>query len=338
MKYRLSFPLAASFIAFSIVGFGQDPLPPNYVPQLREGYFVSGYSALFQVGDVKGKVKNNAISLPKPEYPKKAISAGAEGIVRVRITIDERGNVDSAKAETAHESLKLVCESTAKRTKFRIFRVNGQVVQTEGEIVYRFEIAGAGWAQAGAGILGFLMEPHHSLVPVMKRLALDWREERDLLEKVSETRKETQSYFASMAGRPVPGVIFRSTTNGSSGSSVATGQMRLPNTTPRPDLNNLAAKQLIDAIRLRLVEDKVALWQFEMGTTLGSMFMTRTDRLTQRSEMARTIRKIIASAPSGISTETLSVLESMAALFEAKETLETGDKIRRAMDRVISSN
>ena len=193
MKYRLTFPLAVSLIVFSIVGLGQDQLPPNYVPELREGYFVSGYSALFQVGDVKGKVKNSAISLPKPEYPKEAITAGAEGIVRVRITIDDRGNVDSAKAETAHESLKLVCESTAKRTKFRMFRVNGQAVQTDGEIVYRFEIAKAGWSQAGAGILGFLMEPHLSLVPVMKKLPLDWREEHGLLDKLSLTRKESVS-------------------------------------------------------------------------------------------------------------------------------------------------
>ncbi|MEQ1644196.1 MAG: TonB family protein [Pyrinomonadaceae bacterium] len=338
MKYWLVFPLAASFIAFASVGLGQDPLPPNYVPQLREGYFVSGYSELFQVGEVKGKVKNSAISLPKPEYPKDAISSGAEGIVRVRITIDDQGNVDSAKAETSHELLKLICESTAKRTSFRSFRVNGQAVRTDGEIVYRFEIAKAGWAQAGAGILGFLMEPHLSLVPVVKRLPMDWLEERDLLDNVSTNRKEMQGYVGGMAARSVPAVIFRSMTTATSSAGVATAQVRLPSTAPRPEPDNLAAQQLIDAIRLRLAGDKVALWQFEMGTTLGSMFMTRTNRLVPRSEIARMFRTIIASAPSGISTETLSILESTAVLFEEKETFETGEKIRRGVDRVISSN
>ena len=46
---------------------------------------------------IKGGVLNGkAVSLPKPEYPESARAAKIEGIVSVKVLIDEEGNVISA--------------------------------------------------------------------------------------------------------------------------------------------------------------------------------------------------------------------------------------------------
>ena len=41
-------------------------------------------------------LNGRAISLPEPVYPEAALDAGAQGVVRVRVLIDEHGNVVSA--------------------------------------------------------------------------------------------------------------------------------------------------------------------------------------------------------------------------------------------------
>ena len=46
----------------------------------------------FTVGEVKGSVKTNAVFLAKPIYLADARISGAEGAVRVRITVDKEGN------------------------------------------------------------------------------------------------------------------------------------------------------------------------------------------------------------------------------------------------------
>src|SRR5215813_8850527 len=46
-----------------------------------------------------GVLNGKAISLPKPQYPAEAKTAGVGGVVRVEVLIDENGNVESAKAQ-----------------------------------------------------------------------------------------------------------------------------------------------------------------------------------------------------------------------------------------------
>jgi outer membrane biosynthesis protein TonB len=45
-----------------------------------------------------GVLNGKAVSLPKPEYPETAKAAGVEGVVKVEVTIDENGTVESAQA------------------------------------------------------------------------------------------------------------------------------------------------------------------------------------------------------------------------------------------------
>jgi protein TonB len=86
------------------------------------------------------KVLNgSAISLPKPIYPKTAQALNLEGTVKVQITIDEQGDVVSAKAAEGHPFFRDVAERAAKSAKFRPTMLNDSPVKVTGIIVYNFK-------------------------------------------------------------------------------------------------------------------------------------------------------------------------------------------------------
>jgi TonB family protein len=106
---------------------------------------------------IRGGVLNGkAVSLPKPEYPENAKNAGVEGDVRVEVTIDENGSVESAKAlkeeegdtdlaaETAdaRASLREAAERAAMEARFSPTLLSGQPVKVTGIIVYHFSLSG----------------------------------------------------------------------------------------------------------------------------------------------------------------------------------------------------
>ncbi len=85
------------------------------------------------------KVLNgDAISLPKPSYPRTAAALNLEGTVRIQITIDEAGNVISAKAADGHPFFRPVAEQAARNAKFRPTLLNDVPVKVTGVIVYNF--------------------------------------------------------------------------------------------------------------------------------------------------------------------------------------------------------
>ena len=119
----------------------------------------SGVVAQDAVKTVNGGVLNGkAVSLPKPEYPAEAKKDNAEGSISVAITIDEEGNVDSAKAleflvnmkvdetgtggtadaKPAHPALREAAEKAAMGAKFAPTQLNGQPVKVRGVITYNF--------------------------------------------------------------------------------------------------------------------------------------------------------------------------------------------------------
>jgi len=86
------------------------------------------------------KVLNgDAISLPKPTYPRTAAALNLEGTVRIQITIDEVGNVISAKAADGHPFFRPVAEQAARNAKFRPTLLNDVPVKVTGVIVYNFK-------------------------------------------------------------------------------------------------------------------------------------------------------------------------------------------------------
>jgi TonB family protein len=99
-----------------------------------------------------GVLNGKAISLPKPVYPDSAKVAGVKGAVKVQVTIDENGNIESAQAvkdesdnneasteyADAKAALRAAAESAALEAKFSPTLLNGIPVKIRGVIVYNF--------------------------------------------------------------------------------------------------------------------------------------------------------------------------------------------------------
>ena len=85
-----------------------------------------------------GVLNGKAISLPKPSYPEAAREAKASGTVVVRITIDENGEVISARAVSGHPSLHDAAVAAASRARFTPTRLSGQPVKVSGTVTYNF--------------------------------------------------------------------------------------------------------------------------------------------------------------------------------------------------------
>ncbi len=84
-------------------------------------------------------LNGSALSLPKPAYPKPAVMLNLEGSVNVQVTIDEKGNVVSAKAADGHPFFRSVAEQAARGAKFKPTILNDVPIKVTGIIVYRFK-------------------------------------------------------------------------------------------------------------------------------------------------------------------------------------------------------
>ncbi len=85
-----------------------------------------------------GVLNGKAISLPKPAYPPIARQAHASGTVVVQVTIDENGNVISARAISGHPLLLAVSVGAARGARFSPTKLSGQPVKVTGVITYNF--------------------------------------------------------------------------------------------------------------------------------------------------------------------------------------------------------
>jgi TonB family protein len=91
-------------------------------------------------GAVAGEVLNGrAISLPQPPYPGEALRDHFGGIVVVKITIDEQGNVIEAKDMCGGNPV-LVKPSlaAARKARFMPTTINGKPVKVSGAVTYLF--------------------------------------------------------------------------------------------------------------------------------------------------------------------------------------------------------
>ncbi|MDQ3799209.1 MAG: energy transducer TonB [Acidobacteriota bacterium] len=85
-----------------------------------------------------GVLNANAVSLPKPEYPRAAKAVRAAGVVSIQVTIDEEGNVISAEAVAGHPLLQPAALKAARLAKFPPTLLEGKPVKVTGIIVYYF--------------------------------------------------------------------------------------------------------------------------------------------------------------------------------------------------------
>ena len=84
-------------------------------------------------------LNGEAISLPKPTYPQHAVVINLQGSVKVQVTIDEKGNVISAKAADGHAFFRAVAEQAARNARFKPTLLNDEPVKVTGVIVYNFK-------------------------------------------------------------------------------------------------------------------------------------------------------------------------------------------------------
>ncbi len=83
-------------------------------------------------------VNGKAVSKPQPAYPPDAKSAGADGAVTVKITVDERGDVIEARAVSGDPLLHRAAETAARHAKYTPTTICGRPVKVSGSITYTF--------------------------------------------------------------------------------------------------------------------------------------------------------------------------------------------------------
>jgi hypothetical protein len=99
------------------------------VANFRTGTLNENKSAAFS-----GKAEK----LPKPIISPNKKWDGSDGLVNVRITVDETGKVISAKAESGHETLRAASELAARSALFKINQPADNPVKITGVISYNF--------------------------------------------------------------------------------------------------------------------------------------------------------------------------------------------------------
>ncbi|HLA94544.1 MAG TPA: energy transducer TonB [Pyrinomonadaceae bacterium] len=290
---------------------------------------------LFVVGEVKGTVLSKAVILPKPDYPAEARWAGAEGIVRVQVTVDQEGNVAKAEALSGDAALIGPAEDAARRTKFRIARnENGQPIEVTGVLAYSFEIKKAGWSVIGYGLSGLARFPAFtfSIPTTRKAMATDWAKEREMLGKLDEIRR-------SEPPLQLPGFERASQvtmTNGSVTRSTISGRVTIP---PRPSTEQQTlASDLISALKLRLAPDKLSLWQLDLGQNLRTAF-DKYHNPYERAGASRVIKNCIETAPAAVQPEILAALKDIEVLFgKANDSIRMYEELNKPMSVIFNAN
>jgi periplasmic protein TonB len=107
----------------------EEPPPPPPTPKPAPKAPISG-----------GVLNGKAISLPKPAIPAVARTAHASGVVTVQVTIDENGNVISARAVSGHPLLQQAAVAAARQARFSPTKLSGQPVKVTGVITYNFQL------------------------------------------------------------------------------------------------------------------------------------------------------------------------------------------------------
>jgi TonB family protein len=86
------------------------------------------------------RLSDRKVYAPEPTYPPIARAARAQGVVAVKVTVDEEGNVVAAEAVSGHPLLQSAAVSAAREAKFRPTVVDGKPVTVIGVISYAFKL------------------------------------------------------------------------------------------------------------------------------------------------------------------------------------------------------
>ncbi len=116
----------------------ENPANPNPKPVENKPAEQEGGDARKGKSVAGGVLNGKAISLPKPEAPAEARTAGVSGAVAVQVTVDETGSVSEAKAVSGHPLLQQVSVSAALQAKFAPTSLMGEPVKVTGVLIFNF--------------------------------------------------------------------------------------------------------------------------------------------------------------------------------------------------------
>jgi TonB family protein len=85
-----------------------------------------------------GIMNSRAVNLVKPAYPQSAKQMNASGQVTVQVSVDEDGNVTSARAVSGHPLLRSPAENAARQSRFNPVKIDDRAVKATGVLVYNF--------------------------------------------------------------------------------------------------------------------------------------------------------------------------------------------------------
>jgi TonB family protein len=86
-----------------------------------------------------GMLDTKATSKPDPVYPPAAKAVNASGTVIVQVTVDEKGQVISARAVSGNALLRSAAEAAARQARFAPMLLAGRPVKVSGMLTYNFE-------------------------------------------------------------------------------------------------------------------------------------------------------------------------------------------------------
>jgi TonB family protein len=310
MNFRIYLFLFSLFIAGAGSVFSQNPAPvlKDNTVEAEEAY---------KIGDVRGNIKRKAVLLPKPSFPREALEAGADGIVKVEIVIDAEGNVVSAKAIEGHPLLFGSAEETARRTKFRSAERGDENAKETGIITYNFAIERAGWTRIAYDLTAIQKSPTlrpFNVPRIAKAFDPNWTGEKEILDKLAEMRRvelETQNPVSDKPG------FVRKTDAGSNGAvqNSIQAEIQLPVRNPPTGERIALSQTLTAALQSRLASDESDLWRFNLGIDLAKTFEVARDPNEARNA-AQILKRSAENAPSGISAESLAALQKLIEILE----------------------
>lgn len=329
MRVKAVFISICALFLFSQSAFSQ--IFPAPFPTLRPGRSSSNSDSFYKVGETTGNIGGaKAILLPKPVYPTEAREAGAEGKVKVEITIDENGNVTSAKAVEGHPALYEAAQKAALQSKFSVPKVGGEGTKVSGFIGYNFLIETPNWFKVGYDVAVIEKVPTLAFfqIPVIKKVVeTDWQTELDLLEKLKTIRDEEKKNYDNMI---VEKPVLMNSRTPNSASQTMIGRLNIPPPNPQ---KIAAAQDLTAALQARLAGDDLKLWQFNLGGAFVKM-QEVSRRGNARQNAAAILESFVQNAPPDVPAE---YSEQLKSLIETFKTQSSDDiDIRDAMMRTIA--
>ena len=334
-----------NFKLFSILIliFGAGGAFAQEAPVIKDSTNPNKPEEVYKIDDVRGNIKRRAISLPKPPYPREALEAGADGMVKVEVVIGADGRIVSAKALSGHPMLYQTAEETARKTVFRKDETIDPNATETGVIIYSFAIARENWVRIGFMLTAIQKMPTLrglNIPRIAKAFQTDWTQEHEMLAKLAEMRRVEVAVENSRPATDRPTLIQRpvQTPGGTKQTTVqATTVFTLPMPYPPTPERIALAQNLSVALQSRLASSELNLWFFNTGSNLAKA--SELMRVPNEGRnAAQILRQSLDSAPAGVSPEVLEALEKLIEIFESdRRTIDTRTEIGKYMSVIFSN-